>query len=61
MLFCRKIIYADYKQEDMNEDTIKKILIDVFSVHLNNSLEIDELLIVPKSFPHHIPIVINGL
>ena len=42
-LFGRKIIYADYKQEDMNEDTIKKILLDVFSVHLNNSLEIDYL------------------
>ena len=42
-LFGRKIIYADYKQEEMNEDTIKKILIDVFSVHLNNSLEIDYL------------------
>ena len=42
-LFGRKIIYDSYKQEDMNEDTIKKILLDVFSVHLNNSLEIDYL------------------
>ena len=42
-LFGRKIIYADYKQDEMNENTISKILNDVFSVHLNNSLEIDYL------------------
>lgn len=42
-LFGRKIIYADYTEEQMNEDTITKILNDVFSVHLQNSSEIDYL------------------
>ena len=42
-LFGRKIIYADYKEEDMNADTIAKILNDVFSLHLQNSNEIDYL------------------
>lgn len=42
-LFGRKIIYADYKEEDMNTDTITKILNDVFSVHLQNANEIDYL------------------
>ena len=42
-LFGRKVIYADYKEEDMNALTISKILNDVFSVHLQNSNEIDYL------------------
>ena len=42
-LFGRKVIYADYKEEEMNEDIITKILNDVFSVHLQNSNEIDYL------------------
>ena len=42
-LFGRKVIYADYKPEDMNAETITKILNDVFSVHLQNSNEIDYL------------------
>lgn len=42
-LFGRKVIYADYKEEDMNADTIAKILNDVFSLHLQNSNEIDYL------------------
>ena len=41
--FGRKIIYADYLEEDMDAGTIKKILNDVFSVHLSNSSEIDYL------------------
>ena len=41
--FGRKVIYADYKEEDMNAETITKILNDVFSVHLMNSSEIDYL------------------
>lgn len=42
-LYGRKIIYADYKPEDMDVATIKKILNDVFSVHLQNANEIDYL------------------
>lgn len=42
-LFGRKIIYADYKEEEMNEDTISKILNDVFSVHLQNASDIEYL------------------
>ena len=42
-LFGRKVIYADYKPEEMNEETITKILNDVFNVHLYNANEIDYL------------------
>ena len=42
-LFGRKIIYADYDVEDMNAETIENILIDVFSIHLQNASEIDYL------------------
>ena len=42
-LFGRKIIYADYEENEMNEQTISKILNDVFSVHLQNANEIDYL------------------
>ena len=42
-LFGRKIIYADYKPEDMNAATIAKILNDVFPIHLQNASEIDYL------------------
>lgn len=42
-LFGRKIIYADYTEDEMNEETITKILNDVFSVHLQNANEIDYL------------------
>lgn len=42
-LFGRKVIYADYRPEEMNEKTIQKILNDVFSVHLQNASEIDYL------------------
>lgn len=42
-LFGRKVIYADYEEEDMNAETITKILNDVFQVHLQNSNEIDYL------------------
>lgn len=42
-LFGRKVIYADYLPEDMNAETITKILNDVFSVHLQNANEIDYL------------------
>ncbi|MBQ7030823.1 MAG: phage portal protein [Bacilli bacterium] len=42
-LFGRKIIYADYLPDEMNELTISKILNDVFYIHLHNSNEIDYL------------------
>jgi SPP1 family phage portal protein len=42
-LFGRKVIYADYEEKDMNEETITKILNEVFSVHLQNAEEIDYL------------------
>ena len=42
-MFGRKTIYADYTEEQMNAQTIAKILNDVFSVHLENSNEIDYL------------------
>lgn len=42
-LFGRKVIYADYEPEEMNTDTITKILNDVFSVHIQNASEIDYL------------------
>lgn len=42
-LFGRKIIYADYNEDDMNVDTITKIMNDVFSVHMQNANEIDYL------------------
>ena len=42
-LFGRKIIYADYLPEQLNEQTITTILNDVFSVHLRNANEIDYL------------------
>lgn len=49
-LFGRKIIYADYREDEMNETTITKILNDVFSVHTNNALEIDYLEKYYKGF-----------
>ena len=39
-LYGRKIIYADYEPEDMDENVITTILNDVFSLHLQNSSEI---------------------
>ena len=42
-LFGRKIIYANYNEEDMNTETITKIMNDVFSVHMQNASEIDYL------------------
>jgi len=42
-LFGRKVIYADYNEEDMNEETIAKILTDVFPIHLDNVAQIDYL------------------
>lgn len=42
-MFGRKVIYADYTEDEMNENIIKKILNDVFSVHLQNANEIDYL------------------
>ena len=42
-MFGRKTIYADYTEDQMNAQTIAKILNDVFSVHLQNSNEIDYL------------------
>lgn len=41
--FGRKVIYADYKEEEINEDTIKEILTKVFNLHLQNAFEIDYL------------------
>ena len=42
-LFGRKVIYADYYPEEMNESTIQKILNDVFTIHVQNASEIDYL------------------
>ena len=42
-LFGRKVIYADYNEEDMNEATITKILTDVFPIHIENASQIDYL------------------
>ena len=49
-LYGRKIIYADYEPEDMNEQTIAEILNDIFSIHLQNSREIDYLEKYYKGF-----------
>jgi SPP1 family phage portal protein len=49
-LFGRKVIYADYKPEEMNEETITKILNDVFDVHIHNASEIDYLEKYYKGF-----------
>lgn len=49
-LYGRKIIYADYEPEDMNEQTIVEILNDIFSVHLQNSREIAYLEKYYKGF-----------
>lgn len=49
-LYGRKIIYADYDPEEMNAETITKILTDVFSIHLQNSREIDYLEKYYKGF-----------
>lgn len=42
-LYGRHVIYADYTEEQMNEQTITQILSDVFSIHLRNSNEIKYL------------------
>lgn len=42
-LFGRKVLYADYLPEEMNEQTIAKIMNDLFSVHLRNASQIDYL------------------
>ena len=42
-LFGRKVIYADYTEDQMDAKTIAKILDDVFSIHLQNASEIDYL------------------
>ena len=49
-LFGRKVIYADYYPEEMNEATIQKILNDVFSIHVQNASEIDYLEKYYKGF-----------
>ena len=49
-LYGRKIIYADYEPEEMDAYTITKILTDVFSIHLQNSNEIDYLEKYYKGF-----------
>ena len=49
-LFGRHVIYADYDPEEMNEQTIAQILNDVFSVHLQNSREINYLENYYKGF-----------
>lgn len=42
-LFGRRILYADYEEEQINESTIKEILTNIFSRHLKNASEIDYL------------------
>ncbi len=49
-LFGRHIIYADYEPQEMNEQTITQILNDIFSVHLQNSREINYLENYYKGF-----------
>lgn len=39
--FGRKILYADYKEEELNEKVISEILNDVFKLHLQNASQID--------------------
>lgn len=43
LLFGRHVIYADYTEDEMNEETITQILNDYFSVHLQNANEIEYL------------------
>jgi SPP1 family phage portal protein len=42
-LYGRKVIYADFHADEMNTETIKKILNDVFNIHVQNASEIDYL------------------
>lgn len=42
-LFGRRILYADYTEEQINKDTITDILIHIFNIHLKNASEIDYL------------------
>ena len=49
-LYGRKVIYADYTEEQLNEQIITKILNDVFSVHMQNASEIDYLEKYYKGF-----------
>lgn len=49
-LYGRKIIYADYEPEEMNEQTITEILNNIFSIHLHNSYEIKYLEDYYKGF-----------
>ncbi len=43
LFYGRKIIYADYTEDEMNEETITQILNDYFSIHLKNAAEIKYL------------------
>ena len=49
-LYGRKVIYADYTEDQLNEQVITKILNDVFSVHMQNASEIDYLEKYYKGF-----------
>lgn len=49
-LYGRKVIYADYYPDEMNIQTIQKILNDVFSIHIQNASEIDYLEKYYKGF-----------
>jgi len=42
-MFGRKVIYADFHADEMNAETIAKILNDVFTIHVQNASEIDYL------------------
>lgn len=53
-LYGRRIIYADYKPEEMNADTISQILNDVFSIHNLNAMEIEYL---ENYYKGHQPII----
>jgi len=42
-LFGKKILYADYTEDQIKKDIITDILIHIFNVHLKNASEIDYL------------------
>ncbi len=43
LFYGRRVIYADYTEDEMDEQTITQILNDCFSIHLQNACEIDYL------------------
>ncbi len=50
LFFGRRVIYADYTEDEMNEKTIAEILNDCFWIHQQNAYEIDYLEKYYKGF-----------